>query len=194
MAEFMGSSCFFCSVMSYMISWSKQWWIQKGSVRIEHLGNNANRWQEISHTSWLSDDKDAAPWKWPVSNAILVDDYSPVRTCKGYAEKLIVSKVCSQIIHTCICNSPASWRWSERNKLKQFCGVQKAGVLKGIHRKITRDLFSQHHLRQWPLHAIQHSDNNKTIIDPYTLTAWPTKDFLPKWNPTEPYRNKQGTH
>ena len=52
-AEFVGHSRFFCSVLSHMKSRSKRWWIQKGSVRIDILGHNDNntRLQEITHTS-----------------------------------------------------------------------------------------------------------------------------------------------
>ena len=125
-----------------MDSHSKRWWLQKGSARIDILGHNNDsnkRRQEISHTSWLSDDEDAAPWEWPRSECILVDDYSPLRSSKGYAEKLMVSKVCCQVIQTSICDTPAAWSCVIRNKLRQFCHVMQARIMHGIHRKSIGD-------------------------------------------------------
>ena len=85
-AEFVGPSRFSCTVSSQINAWDDQWWLQKGSTQIRHQWRNNGSYREISHTSWLSDDEDAAPWDWPPSNAILVDEDSPARMCKGYAE------------------------------------------------------------------------------------------------------------
>ena len=112
-----------------------RWWLQEGSTQIQHQWRNNRDHQEISHTSWLSDDEDAAPWCWPTSNAILVDNQSPALMCKGYAEKLMVSRVCCQVIQTCICETPPPWSCSVQNTLKQFCWALKRRIIHGIHRE-----------------------------------------------------------
>ena len=136
-AEFVGPSRFSCTVFSQVNTWSDRWWLQKGSCLIRHQWGNAHSYQEISHTSWLSDDEDAAPWNWPKSNAILVDEDNPVRMCKGYAEKLIVSRVSCQIVQTSICETPAPWSCPARNTLKQLCWGLKTRIIQGIHREST---------------------------------------------------------
>ena len=133
----MGHSRFLCSIFSQLDGHSKRWWIQKGSAKIDILGHNENntRRQEITPTSWLSDDEDAAPWEWPRSESILVDDYSRAKSSKGYAEKMMVSWICCQVIQTSICDTPAAWSCAKRNKIRQFCYVMQARIIHGIHRE-----------------------------------------------------------
>ena len=140
-ADFLGPSRFSCTVSSHINARDDRWWLQKGSTQIRHQWRNKSSYQEISHTSWLSADEDAAPWDWPSSNAILVDENCPLRMCKGYAEKLIVSRVSCQVIQTSICETPAPWSCSARNTLKQLCWALKTRVIQGIHRESTPGNF-----------------------------------------------------
>ena len=139
--EYVGLSIFSCYVHTHFSHSEHPWWIQEGTTQINHLWDPKIQYQEITHTNWLSDDETAAPWDWPQQNAILVDNQSPLRSCKGYAEKLIISRVCCQIIQTCICDTPAPWSCAARNFLKQTCWTMKARILEGIHRRSVEDSF-----------------------------------------------------
>ena len=82
-AEYVGLSRFSCYVHTHFSHSEHPWWIQEGTIQIIHLWDPKIQYQEITQTDWLSDDETAASWNWPQQNAILVDNQSPLRSCKG---------------------------------------------------------------------------------------------------------------
>jgi len=138
-AEFVGRSKLFCDVQIYYKSSAPLWWEQDGIAMIKYYHNG----RYIDMVDFSPDSESYFIPEWPENN-LVVDDYSELdasefeefeeETAHMLMERRFVAAVCCQIIHICICKTPAPQSCGARNVLKQLSMILKGwfiGVLLG---------------------------------------------------------------
>lgn len=140
-AEFLGHSKFICSVQIYFKKLVTPWWEQDGIAKMQHLLDG----ESIDLIDFLPEEEVYFVGKWPPNN-LLVDDYNEYIVTPDLQlnhsggdphtllEKKFISAICCQIIHLCMCKTPAPLSCAARNVLKQISMVLNGwfiGVLLG---------------------------------------------------------------
>jgi len=140
-AMFLGHSKFICSVQIYFKKLVTPWWEQDGIAKMQHIFDG----ESIDLIDFLPEEEVYFVGKWPTNN-LLVDDYNEyivntdlqLNHSSGdphtFLEKKFISAICCQIIHLCMCKTPAPLSCAARNVLKQISMVLNGwfiGVLLG---------------------------------------------------------------
>jgi len=138
-AEYIGRSKFFCDVQIYYKSSAPLWWEQDGIAMIKYY----HKGKYIDMVDFSPDSESYFIPQWP-ENHLVVDDYCELdasefeefedETPHMLMERRFVASVCCQIIHICICKTPAPQSCAARNVLKQISMILKGwfiGVLLG---------------------------------------------------------------
>jgi len=138
-AEYIGHSKLFCDVQIYYKSSAPLWWEQDGIAMIKYYDKS----KYIDMVDFSPDSESYFIPQWP-ENYLVVDDYSELdasefeefedETPHMLMERRFVAAVCCQIIHICICKTPAPQSCAARNVLKQISMILKGwfiGVLLG---------------------------------------------------------------
>jgi len=129
MAEFVGTSKFFCDVQIFFKKLVSPWWEQDGIAKIKHFFNG----RIVDMIEFSPQEEVYFVREWPTNN-ILVDEYNNVDTeeflltdpsddTHTLMEKKFISAVCCQIVHLCICKTPSPLSCAARNVLKQISMV-----------------------------------------------------------------------
>jgi len=138
-AEYIGRSKFFCDVQIYYKSSAPLWWEQDGIAMIKYYHKD----RYVDMVDFSPDSESYFIPQWP-ENYLVVDDYCELdasefeefedETPHMLMERRFVAAVCCQIIHICICKTPAPQSCAARNVLKQVSMILKGwfiGVLLG---------------------------------------------------------------
>jgi len=138
-AELVGQSKLFCDVQIYYKSSASLWWEQDGIAMMKYCCNG----EYIDMVDFSSESESYFIPEWPEHNMV-VDDYNELdasefeefeeETPHMLMERRFIASVCSQIIHVCICKTPAPQSCAARNVLKQLSMILKGwfiGVLLG---------------------------------------------------------------
>jgi len=138
-AEFVGHSKFVCDVQIYYKKSATPWWEQDGIAKMKYFVNG----EYVDMIDFSPEAEVYFVQEWPENN-LVVDDYNeldlhlevdiPEETSHMVMERKFISSVCCQIIHVCICKTPAPKSCAARNLLKQVSMILKGwfiGVLLG---------------------------------------------------------------
>jgi len=138
-AEFVGHSKFLCDVQIYYKKSATPWWEQDGIAKMKYYVNGGY----VDMIDFSAEAEVYFVQEWPENN-LVVDDYNelnlqlevdiPEETSHMVMERKFISAVCCQIIHICICKTPAPKSCAARNVLKQVSMILKGwfiGVLLG---------------------------------------------------------------
>jgi len=138
-AELVGKSKLFCDVQIYYKSSAALWWEQDGIAMMKYFSNG----EYIDMVDFSSESESYFIPEWPQNNMV-VDDYNELEasefeefeeeTPHMLMERRFIASVCCQIVHVCICKTPAPQSCAARNVLKQLSMILKGwfiGVLLG---------------------------------------------------------------
>jgi len=138
-AEYVGRSKLFCDVQIYYKGSAPLWWEQDGIAMIKYY----NKGKYIDMVDFSPESESYFIPQWP-ENYLVVDDYCDLdasefeefedETPHMLMERRFVAAVCCQIMHICICKTPAPQSCAARNILKQISMILKGwfiGVLLG---------------------------------------------------------------
>jgi len=137
-AEYVGRSKFICDIQIYYKKSVSPWWEQDGIAKMKYFSDG-------EYTDMIDFSPDGGVYfvqDWPENN-LLVDDYKDLDIpefqqqedeTSYMVERKFLSAVCCQIIHVCLCKTPAPQSCAARNVLKQVSMTLKGwfiGVLLG---------------------------------------------------------------
>jgi len=124
-AEYVGHSKFLCDIQIYYKKLATPWWEQDGIAKMKY-------WSGGEYTDMIDFSPDAEVYfvqNWPDTN-LVIDEYSNgdqmgEETLHLMMERKIMTAVCCQIVHVCICKTPAPQSCAARNVLKQLSMILK---------------------------------------------------------------------
>jgi len=140
-AEFLGNSKFFCDVQIYFKKLMSPWWEQDGIAKMQYFCKG----KTIDMIDFSPEEEVYFVHEWPTSNLLVnhydqyIDNPDLLQVDSSYdsqtlMEKKFISAICCQIVHLCMCKTPAPLSCAARNILKQISMVLNGwfiGVLLG---------------------------------------------------------------
>jgi len=129
-AEYVGNSKFLCYIKIFYKKLAMPWWEQEAIVSMKYCSDG----EYINIVDFSPEEEFYFVQGWP-NNRLLIADYDDVdlpdllhweeENLQSVLEKKFLTTVCSQIIHICICKTPAPRSCAVRNVLKQLAMVLK---------------------------------------------------------------------